>query len=84
MAADDIAAAEVSDPALQTIRAQYLAGLIDTETALAALERSNMHFHRPWSLALLSRPMSPERVFHFAGVEVTAEQITARLAEVNE
>lgn len=82
MAAADISPAEVSDPALQTIRAQYLAGRIDAGIALAALEASNMRFHRPWSLALLARPMSPERVFHFAGVEVTEEQITARLAEV--
>jgi len=82
MAADDVAPAEVSDPAAQIIRASYLAGILDLETALARLQDNNMHFSRQWAVNLLSRPMSAERVEHWAGVAVTDGQITARLAEV--
>ena len=82
MSADEVVPVEVTDPINQTIRAEYLAGLIDLTTALDRLEANGMYRHRPWSTALLSRPMSPERVRHFAGADVTEEQIAARLAEV--
>lgn len=74
--------AEIGDPTNQGVRAGYLSGRNTLDQSLDELERNGVR-PRERAAALLARPMSPERVLTWAGREVTAEQITARLAEAN-
>lgn len=65
------------------IQSHYITGYYDLDTALARLQNGGMvELPRERAVAILAKPITPYRVKVLAGRDVTAEQITARLAEV--
>lgn len=72
---------EITDRRISICRASYLAGEVDTNTAINDLMQEGVQ-PRERAVALLARPMSPERVYHYIAQDVTEAQIDAQLAKV--
>lgn len=67
----------ISNPDYQRIRAQYLAQRIDLAEAVGQLTVAGQ-IDPLTATQLLARPMSVERIQHWAGVAVTEQQMVDR------
>ncbi len=74
---------DLTDAAVLSIRAHYVTGQVDLDTALDRIQFGGTTvLNRDVAAEILRQPISAEQVKASAGRDVTAEQIAGRLGEV--